>query len=77
MTVSDPWDHQQERGDDFWVLRDPWANEFCVLQVNFDHHRSTPGPELDGAEQSGRYDRYSRTAGHPGRFPFAAVCARR
>jgi predicted enzyme related to lactoylglutathione lyase len=29
------WDHQQERGYDFWVLQDPWANEFCVLQVNF------------------------------------------
>jgi predicted enzyme related to lactoylglutathione lyase len=29
------WDHQQERGYDFWVLRDPWANEFCVLQANF------------------------------------------
>jgi hypothetical protein len=29
------WDHQQERGFDFWVLRDPWDNEFCVLQVNF------------------------------------------
>ena len=29
------WDHQQERGYDFWVLRDPWANEFCVLQTNF------------------------------------------
>ena len=29
------WDHQQERGYNFWVLRDPWANEFCVLQVNF------------------------------------------
>ena len=29
------WFHQQERGYDFWVLRDPWANEFCVLQVNF------------------------------------------
>lgn len=28
-------DHQQLRGYDFWVLRDPWANEFCVLQVNF------------------------------------------
>lgn len=26
------WDHQQERGFDFWVLRDPWGNEFCVLQ---------------------------------------------
>lgn len=26
------WDHQAERGYDFWVLRDPWDNEFCVLQ---------------------------------------------
>lgn len=26
------WDHQQERAYDFWVLRDPWKNEFCVLQ---------------------------------------------
>jgi predicted enzyme related to lactoylglutathione lyase len=30
-----PWDHQQERGYDFWVLRDPWDNEFCVLQPEF------------------------------------------
>lgn len=29
------WDHQQERGHDFWVMRDPWGNEFCVLQVEF------------------------------------------
>lgn len=29
------WDHQQERGYDFWVLRDPWDNEFCVLQTEF------------------------------------------
>jgi hypothetical protein len=29
------WDHQRERGYDFWVLRDPWANEFCILQINF------------------------------------------
>ena len=28
------WDHQQERGFDFWVMRDPWENEFCVLQSN-------------------------------------------
>jgi len=28
------WDHQQERGFDFWVMRDPWGNEFCVLQPN-------------------------------------------
>ncbi|MGH3501376.1 MAG: VOC family protein [Nocardioidaceae bacterium] len=25
------WDHQDERGREFWVLRDPWGNEFCVL----------------------------------------------
>ena len=25
-------DHQAERGFDFWVLHDPWGNEFCVLQ---------------------------------------------
>jgi hypothetical protein len=29
------YDHQQERGYDFWVMRDPWQNEFCVLDVNF------------------------------------------
>lgn len=29
------WDHQQERGFDFWVMRDPWGNEFCVLQTGF------------------------------------------
>jgi hypothetical protein len=29
------FDHQQERGYDFWVLRDPWRNEFCVLQTEF------------------------------------------
>lgn len=29
------WDHQQERGYDFWVLQDPWGNEFCVLEEEF------------------------------------------
>jgi hypothetical protein len=29
------WDLQQERGFKFWVLRDPWMNEFCVLQPEF------------------------------------------
>lgn len=29
------WDHQQERGFDFWVMRDPWDNEFCVLQMEY------------------------------------------
>ena len=28
-------DHQQLRGFDFWVLQDPWRNEFCVLQATF------------------------------------------
>jgi predicted enzyme related to lactoylglutathione lyase len=26
------WDHQTARGFDFWVMRDPWGNELCVLQ---------------------------------------------
>lgn len=29
------WDHQQERGYDFWVMQDPWNNEFCVIQTEF------------------------------------------
>jgi predicted enzyme related to lactoylglutathione lyase len=29
------WNHQAERGFDFWLLRDPWGNEFCVLQPEF------------------------------------------
>jgi len=29
------WDHQAERGFDFWVLHDPWGNEFCVLPPMF------------------------------------------
>lgn len=29
------WDHQQLRGFDFWVMHDPWGNEFCILQVEF------------------------------------------
>lgn len=29
------WDHQTERGFEFWVLRDPWGNEFCVLHTEF------------------------------------------
>jgi len=29
------WDHQAERGFDFWVMRDPWSNKFCVLQPEF------------------------------------------
>jgi predicted enzyme related to lactoylglutathione lyase len=29
------YDHQQERGYNFWVMCDPWGNEFCVLQIEF------------------------------------------
>lgn len=30
MTVS-----RAARGFDFWVMRNPWDNEFCVLQVEY------------------------------------------
>jgi predicted enzyme related to lactoylglutathione lyase len=29
------WNLQQERGFKFWVLQDPWDNEFCVLHAEF------------------------------------------
>lgn len=29
------WDLQEERGFRFWVLQDPWENEFCVVQTEF------------------------------------------
>ncbi|MBC7299466.1 VOC family protein [Nocardia salmonicida] len=29
------YDHQRERGFEFWVLQDPWRNEFCVLPTEF------------------------------------------
>jgi len=32
---AERWDHQNEGGHDFWVLRDPWGNEFCVLRPEF------------------------------------------
>jgi predicted enzyme related to lactoylglutathione lyase len=40
------WDHQTERGFDFWVMRDPWGNEFCVLQVMYPEllAQQTPWP---------------------------------
>ena len=31
--ASTRWSHQCERGYDFWVMRDSWDNEFCVLQT--------------------------------------------
>lgn len=44
------WDHQQERGFEFWVLQDPWGNEFCVLQPEFPDllARRRPWPDPDG-----------------------------
>ena len=46
------YDHQQERGYDFWVLRDPWHNEFCVLQINFSDllAQREPWPDAGTAE---------------------------
>jgi hypothetical protein len=41
------YDHQQERGWDFWVLRDPWDNEFCVLQSEFPELLSRRHPWKD------------------------------
>lgn len=38
------YDHQQERGHDFWVLQDPWGNEFCVLQEQFPKLLARRGP---------------------------------
>jgi predicted enzyme related to lactoylglutathione lyase len=29
------WDHQTTRGYKYWVMRDPWGNEFCVLQPRY------------------------------------------
>jgi predicted enzyme related to lactoylglutathione lyase len=50
------WDHQAERGYEFWVLRDPWGNEFCVLQPEFPEllARQDPWnhqPAIGGSEQ--------------------------
>lgn len=41
------WDLQQERGYRFWVLRDPWENEFCVLPPEFPDllNQRPPWPE--------------------------------
>src|SRR5919107_1499532 len=46
------YDHQQERGFDFWVMRDPWGNEFCVLHPNFPEllARRRPWPSSGGVE---------------------------
>jgi len=49
-------DHQAERGFEFWVLRDPWGNEFCVLHLEFPEllARQEPWnrePAIGGSEQ--------------------------
>jgi predicted enzyme related to lactoylglutathione lyase len=38
------YDHQHEQGPDFWALRDPWGNEFCVLQPEFPDLLATRSP---------------------------------
>ena len=40
------YDHQQLRDFDFWVMRDPWNNEFCILQTTFPDllHQRPPWP---------------------------------
>lgn len=47
------WDHQEERGFDFWVLRDPWGNEFCVLQPIFQSLLSKRRPWSDDGDLAG------------------------
>lgn len=51
------WDHQQERGFEFWVLRDLWGNEFCVLQPEFPDllARRRPWPASPGIEDRDGY----------------------
>jgi predicted enzyme related to lactoylglutathione lyase len=41
------WNLQQERGFTFWVLRDPWQNEFCVLQPELPALLARREPWLD------------------------------
>jgi predicted enzyme related to lactoylglutathione lyase len=47
------WDHQQERGYEFWVIRDPWGNELCILQTVFPRllSRCAPWSALNAAKQ--------------------------
>lgn len=44
------WDHQTKRGYDFWVMRDPWGNEFCVLQTAFPDLLAATTPWEDSTE---------------------------
>ena len=43
------WDHQPERGFDFWVMQDPWSNEFCVLHTEFPELLTRQEPWDDSA----------------------------
>jgi predicted enzyme related to lactoylglutathione lyase len=44
------WDHEAERGFDFWVLHDPWGNEFCVLQPEFPEFLARQEPRNHGSQ---------------------------
>jgi hypothetical protein len=60
------WDHQVERGFDFWVLRDPWGNEFCVLQPEF--------PELLARQEHGmKLSKIDPGAQHSYRYAFTRI----
>jgi predicted enzyme related to lactoylglutathione lyase len=54
------WDHQRERGHDFWVLRDPWGNEFCVLQPEFPDLLAHRRPWQRNSDSRNRRDRHGR-----------------
>jgi predicted enzyme related to lactoylglutathione lyase len=45
------WDHQTARGYDFWVMRDPWGNEFCVLQPMFPELLAQRSPWASAKEE--------------------------
>jgi hypothetical protein len=52
--------HQAERGFAFWVLHDPWGNEFCVLQPIFpqflaDNSRGTTDQQTTGHRDDGSF----------------------
>ena len=44
------WDHQAERGFDFWVLHDPWGNEFCVPAPEFPELLARQEPRNHGSQ---------------------------
>jgi hypothetical protein len=58
------WDHQAERSWDFWVLHNPWGNEFCVLPPLFPGLLARRNPGDDTRLSSG---------GTPGAARAAAV----